>query len=181
MSLIDGRTVRFRGKDEQWLPTLSDPNYEVSDYGRVRSLDRAIVDTRGHRYELPGRILVPVRVGRGRGHLRVKLSGGRGYYVHRLVLEAFRGTCPPGQECCHDNDDPADNRLVNLRWDTRPANIRDQIKNGLHHSANRTHCRHGHLLADENLGITTDGKNRRYCKACNRRRTREFRQRRCAA
>ena len=47
-------------------------------------------------------------------------------YVHRLVLEAFVGPCPPGMEACHNNSNPADNRLSNLRWDTRQANHKDK-------------------------------------------------------
>lgn len=55
---------------------------------------------------------------------------GRKYRVHRLVLEAFVGPCPPGMECCHNNGNPADNRLENLRWDTRSANCLDAVQHG---------------------------------------------------
>ena len=47
-------------------------------------------------------------------------------YVHRLVLTAFMGECPPGHEACHNNGVPDDNRLDNLRWDTKSANRRDR-------------------------------------------------------
>lgn len=50
--------------------------------------------------------------------------------VHRLVLEAFVGPCPDGMECCHNNGVRSDNRLENLRWDTRKANGQDRIKHG---------------------------------------------------
>lgn len=49
--------------------------------------------------------------------------------VSHLVLEAFVGPCPSGLECCHENDVASDNRLTNLRWDTRKANIADAIRN----------------------------------------------------
>jgi hypothetical protein len=49
--------------------------------------------------------------------------------VHLLVLEAFVGPRPPGLEGCHANDIKADNRLVNLRWDTRKSNTRDKVRN----------------------------------------------------
>jgi len=54
--------------------------------------------------------------------------------VHRLVLLAFVGPCPEGMECCHNNGNPADNRLENLRWDTKSANQKDRI---LHGTTNR--------------------------------------------
>jgi hypothetical protein len=33
-------------------------------------------------------------------------------------------------ECCHNNGDPADNRLENLRWDTHITNYRDAVRHG---------------------------------------------------
>jgi hypothetical protein len=47
-------------------------------------------------------------------------------YVHRLILEAFVSPCPNGMEACHEPDpDRLNNRLSNLRWDTRSANQLD--------------------------------------------------------
>ncbi len=51
-------------------------------------------------------------------------------FVHRLVLEAFVGPCPKGMECCHNDGDPTNNNLSNLRWDTRKANSADRKKHG---------------------------------------------------
>ena len=67
------------------------------------------------------------------GRPRVCLSeAGRIYHrrICRLVLEAFVGPCPEGMEACHNNGDPADNRLENLRWDTRSANALDAVRHG---------------------------------------------------
>jgi len=50
--------------------------------------------------------------------------------VHRLVLLAFIGPCPDGMEACHNNGNPADCRLENLRWDTSAANEADKAKHG---------------------------------------------------
>lgn len=51
--------------------------------------------------------------------------------VHRLVLEAFVGLRPPGMDACHDPDhDPSNNRLDNLRWDTKKANMADMLRQG---------------------------------------------------
>lgn len=51
-------------------------------------------------------------------------------YVHRLVLEAFVGPCPPGLEACHNDGNPKNNALSNLRWDTHQSNIDDKEKHG---------------------------------------------------
>jgi hypothetical protein len=50
--------------------------------------------------------------------------------VARLVLEAFVGLCPEGMEACHNDGNPTNNRVPNLRWDTRTNNQRDRIKHG---------------------------------------------------
>lgn len=69
------------------------------------------------------------------GHLEVKLHNGSGItfirQVHRLVLESFVGPCPDGMECCHFPDrNPTNNRIENLRWDTRTGNASDAVKHG---------------------------------------------------
>lgn len=63
------------------------------------------------------------------GYMYLTLCGKK-HTVHRLILEAFVGTCPDGMEACHNNGDRSDNRIVNLRWDTRKNNHRDKKKHG---------------------------------------------------
>jgi hypothetical protein len=46
-------------------------------------------------------------------------------YVHRLVLEAFVGPCPPDMECLHGDDVPDNNVLTNLRWGTKSENAQE--------------------------------------------------------
>ena len=50
--------------------------------------------------------------------------------VHRLILETFVGPCPEGMVTCHNNGNPADNRLENLRWDTVQSNTMDAFNQG---------------------------------------------------
>lgn len=42
--------------------------------------------------------------------------------AHQIILETFIGLCPKGMETCHNNGIKMDNRLKNLRWDTRKSN-----------------------------------------------------------
>lgn len=64
------------------------------------------------------------------GHLIVGIFHRHGKrhkrHVAHLILETFVGLRPVGKECCHNNGDPSDNRVENLRWDTRSANQRDR-------------------------------------------------------
>lgn len=98
---------------EQWRPVVGyEGTFEISDEGRVRSVT--------------GRILPLHR--NGGGYPKVSLHG-KGYLVHRLVLEAFIGPEPEGMQACHFNDVGHDNHLSNLRWDYPRANMADQIRN----------------------------------------------------
>lgn len=112
--------------------------YEVSDHGRVRSLDRIVTYERRDQYSgriiridrrRRGQMLRPGRM--GSGHLSVCLGRASGsMLVHVLVLEAFVGPKPDGREGLHWDDVPGNNRLPNLRWGTRADNLNDGIRNG---------------------------------------------------
>lgn len=67
------------------------------------------------------------------GRLRVTLyKNGNQHrkYVHRLILETFIGPCLDEMECCHNNGNPSDNKLGNLRWSTRSENMKDAFRHG---------------------------------------------------
>ena len=49
---------------------------------------------------------------------------------HKLVLEGFVSVRPDGLECCHNDGNPQNNHLTNLRWDTPKNNHADKIKHG---------------------------------------------------
>jgi hypothetical protein len=161
----------FHGQ-ESWAPVPGwEGYYDVSDNGRVRSLDR--VDSLGRSVYGRIRLLNAKRD----GHLQVQFARGdevSTVMVHRLVLEAFTGPCPDGMEGCHDNGSPSDNRLTNLRWDTRSANRHDTVRHGVDHNASRTHCLRGHEFSEENTHVA-DG--RRHCRTCQRIRTQAYRAR----
>lgn len=120
---------------EEWRAVIGHEGYEVSNLGRVRSLDRmlpwkrtlrtgTVVDTfRRHR----GQLLVAQA--KEAGHLWVQLGRGEQVYVHHLVLKAFVGPAPAGMICCHWDDEPSNNVLGNLRWDTHAANVADFERN----------------------------------------------------
>lgn len=148
---------------EEWKPIPGyEGSYEVSNQGRVRSLER--IDSGGNHRR--GKILSP-RKNPYRGHLAVLLykeDRRASQLVHRLVLEAFIGPCPEGMESCHWNDVSDDNRLVNLRWGTRSDNRKDSVRNGTHNNARKTHCAEGHEYTSENTYAHPRGF--RACRQC---------------
>lgn len=168
---------------DRWLPIPGwEGMYEVSDAGRVRSVDRMVPSN------LPGKM----RICRGQmmkgfslpdtDHRLVWLSRNGDSYgrlIHRLVLEAFVGPCPPGMEGCHRNDTATDNSLTNLRWDTRSANQIDSVRNGTHVNTQKIQCPRQHPY---DMTIRRrDGRSYRACSKCRRIQRDAFKSRRKAA
>lgn len=51
-------------------------------------------------------------------------------YVHRLVAEVSHGCDFPELEVCHNDGNPHNNAVSNLRFDTRTNNMADKIAHG---------------------------------------------------
>lgn len=51
-------------------------------------------------------------------------------YVHRLILEAFKGKCPEGMWGCHNDGNTENNSIDNLRWDYPLNNLLDKVAHG---------------------------------------------------
>lgn len=108
--------------------------YQASDQGRVRSLDRDVQGRHKSGTEfkrlLRGKILTPAIYCKT-GHLSLPLGRStNGIPVHQLVLLAFEGPCPKGEEVRHKNGVSSDNRLENLEYGTRTENILDVYHQG---------------------------------------------------
>jgi hypothetical protein len=130
--------------EERWLPVVGwEGLYEVSDHGRVRSLDRTVEMSNprwGCNFKrfTAGRLLSLVS-GRGSGrgwkgsgdYHAVNLSsqdkGRKKVMVHRLVLTAFVGPDPTNgkMDGAHLDGNTLNNLLENLRWATRLENMAD--------------------------------------------------------
>lgn len=109
---------------------LDYPGYFVGDDGSVWTSK-----AKGGNDRRPGRRgdLKPLKLQRNkRGYCHVGLDVGgtnKMRFVHQLVLEVFVGPKPDGMEACHYPDqDKANNRLGNLRWDTHAENMRDDYR-----------------------------------------------------
>ena len=117
---------------EIWKPIRDFARYEASSLGRIRSIDHVAFD--GSRRS--GRILKSAvtlsSCGKvSRLHLNLRRDGKSfSKFVHRLVLETFVGPCPENMEGCHNDGNPRNNRLSNLRWDTHEANRADMLLHG---------------------------------------------------
>lgn len=118
--------------EERWLPIKEYSGvYEVSDMGRVRSIDRSITTSNSETKFVHGKI---IRVSKNpHGYSVVKLSRNgtvKHYQVHRLVLLSFLGRENSKTVANHKNSNRNDNRLTNLEWVTQAQNMRHMVESG---------------------------------------------------
>lgn len=107
--------------------------YQASTLGRIRSLDRRVrVVAHGKETTrlMRGRVLRPWRVG-SCGHVGVDLGcEARAVPVHKLVALTFIGPRQEGMDVCHNDGNPTNNAVSNLRYDTRSENNKDILRTG---------------------------------------------------
>ena len=126
---------------EAWLPVVGfEAEYEVSSFGRVRSVRRILTNARGVTRPYGGRVL---KLGGDGRRAHVDLSRHNVTYtrhVHLLVCTAFHGPKPPEKDLvAHWDGDGFNNRAENLRWATYVENEEDKRRHGRHMLGERHH------------------------------------------
>lgn len=116
---------------EVWKAVVGfEGHYEVSNLGRVRSLDRIVEWRPPYKRIFRGQLLKPRN--HSAGYATVNLTGYKQAYVHRLVAAAFIGQPPEGMtDVNHIDGNKRNNRLDNLEYCDRQRNMEHAIANGL--------------------------------------------------
>jgi len=116
-----------------------------------------------------GRCLLWTRAksGEGYGNLHV---GDKLLLAHRVAYMLCVGKIPRGMKVLHNCDNPSCVNPVHLRLGNTVENAMDCVKRGRHHFASRDRCKNGHIYTKETtrLWIQKNGSPRRYCRACER-------------
>lgn len=120
-------------KDEIWKPIIG--FYEVSNYGRVRSVDHTTITdhpVNGVFSQLrKGKIIKPVMV-LGYHKVSITFKGFRKLMsIHRLVANAFIDNPEGKREINHKDGVKTNNILSNLEWSTSSENQKHAFKHGL--------------------------------------------------
>lgn len=119
--------------------------YKVSSEGRVVSLGRSVIISRGRRsgtlHRFPEKILKADVV---KSYEQVTLYKDLIKYrfkVHQLVCQAFHGDKPVwAQVVAHKDGNPRNNNSSNVEWSTHKSNTQDSIRHGTKVAGEKHHC-----------------------------------------
>jgi len=107
--------------------------YQVSNMGRVRSLDKILkAGIRNNPFTLrKGKVLKPQKDVNGYLICCLTKNGAKSKRIHRLAIEAFIPKVEGKKYCNHKNGIKTDNRADNLEWCTLSENVKHAYKLGL--------------------------------------------------
>jgi NUMOD4 motif/HNH endonuclease len=123
--------------NERWRPVVGyESRYEISNFGRLRSLPRTWNVVRKNGSPLPGivegKILKPRLDKDGYEQIGLRGLGERKWFkIHQLVLETFIGPRPKNLIIDHIDGNRANNALSNIHYISQSENmLRSDIRNG---------------------------------------------------
>jgi hypothetical protein len=117
--------------NESWRAIPGTPSHEVSDEGRVRSVERVVYRGRGTTRVERARLMALYRRRDGRVQCNLQRNGKVwSPFVHALVAAAWIGPRPAGMEVCHRDGDASNNQATNLYYGTKLQNEADKARHG---------------------------------------------------
>lgn len=137
--------------EEIFLPIIDCEGYEVSNHGRVKSIERVICKSNGKTQTVKERIL---RLGKGTNgyafaHCRV-INKSYFLYPHRVVALHFLEQTDSKKQVNHKDCNKLNNHIDNLEWCTQRENMQHASANGLCFS-NCGEMNGRHKLSNENI------------------------------
>ena len=127
---------------EIWKIIDDYPEYEVSTYGNIRSIDRSFIDSMGRKYYKKGQLLKLKYQTDKDGYTQVMVSlwSNKKYHrllVHRLVAKAFIPNPNNLPQVNHIDGNKLNNNIENLEWVTNSENTTHGYESNLYHSNKR--------------------------------------------
>ena len=109
---------------EIWKVIKGFPNYQISNFGRVKSFQQSPKGKIRKTGDCGGRYL--------RIDLKNEAGKRKDFLVHLLVISYFGPPKPsPLHECNHKDGDRYNNWIINLEWMTHSENMKHGYDNGL--------------------------------------------------
>lgn len=144
--------------EEVWKDIVGFENfYQVSSYGRVRSLDRITISRRSKNH-LKGKILSTTLNTKGYPHIRLSKEGKRETFrVHRLVAQTFIPNPDNLEIVNHIDSNKTNNNISNLEWCSEMDN-RLHARKIFNDTAYGEECNLSKLTETQVKEIRTNGK-----------------------
>lgn len=119
--------------------------YQVSEDGKIRSLDR-VVQTKDGKRRLAGRLLKLICSSRGYHMAKIRTKSGyvKTVYSHKLVATHFLKKIS-GCVVNHKDGNKLNNHVSNLEWITQRENLIHAFKNGLNKGPQGEKCANSKL------------------------------------
>jgi len=124
---------------EIWKPIKNfEGFYEVSSFGRIRSIDRYVLYSNNKKYFHKGKILKSSYTNRYE-HVSLQKERKRiTKLVHRLVAEAFILNKNKYPQINHIDGNRRNNNYFNLEWTTQSENMKHAYRIGLQNQVKRS-------------------------------------------
>lgn len=131
---------------EIWKTVKNYPYYKVSNYGRVKSIDRITIDVNGRKTRRKGVLLKFSK--NHKGYFMCVVYDGKikrkHYSVHRLVAENFIENTDKTLQVNHKDGNKENNHVDNLEWISCKDNINHAWKNGLCENTRKASSKNGY-------------------------------------
>ena len=110
---------------EIWKPISGyEGFYEVSNLGRIRSLERIVECSDGRKRKIKDRTLKGSSYSGGYSGVTLHKDGCAKFVnIHRIVAEAFVPNPLEKEEVNHKDENPSNNHASNLEWVTHKENL----------------------------------------------------------
>lgn len=107
-------------------------NYEISNFGRIRSVNHIVKRKNGYPLPVKGRIIIGCLDPKGYLKYRFVVDGRQQTKkIHRLVAESFIENKENKPQVNHKDGNKKNNKVTNLEWVTNLENARHANRIGL--------------------------------------------------